>query len=340
MLHDMRNAAAVNLLARVLIGLQRATEALHLVEEFLQQGHRPVAAELLLLRAQMLAMLRRFPEAISAFSEAILADANNGIAELGLAMALGEDGQVGATEQAARRAIRKGADSPGARYVLGRALFDIGRLDEAEAAFREVLDRQVDHSAAHASLAELIWMRSGNVVDAVAALDAALLRAPELSSLRITKASLLQSAGKPDLALAELERGSNHSPRDPALHFAAAKAAISIQPARALDHARSGLALVPRDPAARGILAEALLATDQVKEVAAIASQLLEINPDDNHAIAVMATAWRLEGDARYPELFDYTSFVKAMLIDVPDGWTSLDDYRSKSAARVARPLD
>jgi hypothetical protein len=101
---------------------------------------------------------------------------------------------------------------------------------------------------------------------------------------------------------------------------------------------RSGLALVPGDLAGRGILAEALLATDQAKEAAAIASQLLEINPNDNHAIAVLATAWRLEGDTRYPELFDYTSFVKAMPIDVPDGWSCLDDYLL-DLARCLHPL-
>lgn len=322
--HD---AVATSHLARVLLGLNRRHEALQLIDGFLLSNNTSGAPDLLLLRAQVLALLQLFPAAVSAFRQAIDAAPFNGTAELGLAMALGESGQVAHAELAARQAIAKGADSPGTRYVLGRALCDARRFDDAEAEFRHVLRLQMDHPAAHASLAELIWMRTGDLARATAELDVALSREPELAGLRITKAKLLDSAGHPEHALAELDKGLSGSPQNPALHLAATQTLIPIDPARALWHAQRCIALASSDPTALGAYADALLATNQANEAAVVASRLHDLNPNDSHAIAVLATAWRRLGDTRYRALYDYANFVKTSTIDVPEGWTNLEDY-------------
>lgn len=330
------NPLAIDRLARVLLSLQRAPEALQLVEAFLH-AHPLPEPTLLLLRAQMLAIQRLFPAAISAFHQAIDVDPTSGTAELGLAMALGEDGQVEDASDAARRAMAKGADSPGARYVLARALFDAGRFDEAIAAFRSVLTLQPDHPAAHASLAELLWMRTGDLVQATATLDAALQQRPGQDVLRISKASLLSAAGQPERAIAELELGLSGAAGASALHLAAAKTAIGIQPHIALNHARRALASAPRDPVALGIYADTLLANGDACKAAIVAGQLYRHDPTDNHALAVLATAWRQLDDARYRDLYDYARFIQCTPIDVPEGWSNLGDYLRDLAACLHR---
>ena len=140
-------------LACVLLGLNRFAEALQLIDQIIASS-QPSPPNLLVLRAKTLLGMKLLPEAIGAFEKAISAEPHNGAAELGLAIALGESGQTLATEAAARRAIAKGADSAGARYVLGRALFGSHRFDDAEAEFRQALRLQPNDVTAHASLAK------------------------------------------------------------------------------------------------------------------------------------------------------------------------------------------
>jgi hypothetical protein len=51
--------------------------------------------------------------------------------------------------------------------------------------------------------------------------------------------------------------------------------------------------------------------------------------------VALLATAWRLLGDPRYRELYDY-DLVKAWTIETPAGWSSLDGF----LADLGRSLD
>ncbi|MFC5526907.1 tetratricopeptide repeat protein [Rhodanobacter ginsengisoli] len=322
--HD---ATATAHLARILLGLGRTDDASRLVDDFLCSTVLSAPPELLLLRAQILLALRAWSEAIVAFRYAIDAAPDNGIAELGLAVALGESGQIETTATAARRAIAKGADSPGARYVLGRALLAANRPDEAEAQLRQVLTLQPDHVAAHCSLTELIWMRSGNVDAAMERLDDALRDEPNLFELRIMKARLLESSGDRLGALAALEAGLTHPAGSLALRLAATKTAVHIDPARAMLHARHALQLGPGNAAAVGAYADTLLAMGRARELATVAARLHEFNPDDSHAIALLLCAWRMLDDPRHRELGDYSRVVRTSLIDTPVGWSDLASY-------------
>jgi hypothetical protein len=57
------------------------------------------------------------------------------------------------------------------------------------------------------------------------------------------------------------------------------------------------------------------------------AERLQAARPGDQHATALLATAWRLAGDPRYRALYDYDRLVKTYRIEPPQGWSSLDDY-------------
>lgn len=319
-------AGAAIALVRLMLARGRAHDALHFLDAHMPSIAQP-PMQLLLLRAQILLAANAHEDAIPAFRHVIALSPENGAAELGLAIALGESGQAEAAEKAARNAIEKGADHHGSRYVRGRALFETNRFDEAEMEFREVLRLRPDHASAHSGLAELLWMRTGDVRTATRELDAILRNRGGEPDLRIVKAKLLDTAGCMEDALFELERGLEHAPENLALHLATSQIAIKADSARALAHAERAVQLAPSNPFALGTHADALLAAGCAKKALGIADRLHEINPGDSRVIALQATAWRMLDDSRYGELSDYASFVRATLIDVPDGWSSLPDY-------------
>ncbi len=329
-------ASIAHNLARILLGVNRPVDALGVLDQAISLPQTS-PAELLLLRAQTLLGLGRLAEAINAFEKAIVAAPENGTAELGLAMALGQSGQNTATLAAARRAIKKGADSAGARYVLGRALFGSYHFDAAEAEFRQALKLRPDDASAHASLAELVWMSTGDVDAATQALEEILRTNPRLVDLRITKARLLETAGKSVDAIASLELALDGSPNDLMLRVVAAQISVAADEDRALAHARKAVEIAPNHHGALAIYVDALFATGRYADAASLVTRQIQANSLDNHAIALLASAWRMLGDDRATRLFDYQHFVHGCLIDTPDGWPNLSEYLKDLAASLHR---
>ena len=334
--HQPRDAAATALLGRTLLAANRADEAAELLEQVVAVTFR-VPPELLLLRAQALLAAERVEAAIPAFHEAIAARPHDGTAELGLAVAFGQYGRHSEAAIAARNAIGKGADNVDARFVLARALFDGGHLDEAEARIRQVLRLCPSHVSAHTDLAELVWMRCGDAAAATAELDTALRAWPTLAPLRIAKARLLESAGQPERGYSALAAGLALVPDQVDLHLAAARLALGFDPQRALIHVERAHCSASDRTDVVAAFAEALLALGRARDVLDATGELLRRDPHDGHAIALRTSAWRLLGDQRYHATCDYTALVRASMLDTPPGWADLPSYLRDLAAALHR---
>ena len=74
-------------------------------------------------------------------------------------------------------------------------------------------------------------------------------------------------------------------------------------------------------------LCQANLALGRADLASTQAAALRQAAPLDQQAVALQATAWRLMGDPRYGELYDYGRLVREWTIDTPPGWASLDAY-------------
>ncbi len=329
---------AISLLLRVLLAQSRHEELLRRADEFIARGWS--SHETLSLRAQALLLLRRMPEAVDAFRKVLAVQPGDIQAELGLTSAQIGSGQAGEAESSLRALIDEKKDGPEVRYTLARALLSQQRYQEAEAELRRALVLRPDFADAHTNLAELIWMRTGDSGAATVELDAALRAQPGNAELRVFKAKLLEWAGDAKAALAELERGLAFVPGHPNLHLAAAQTGFRCDPPAALRHAERALQLATPDTTVLSAYGNALLANGRAEESARVSEEMLKLNPHEGHAIALRASAWRVRGDPRYGELYDYGHFVRAGLIDVPSGWPSLSDYlRDLSAALHKRHL-
>jgi tetratricopeptide (TPR) repeat protein len=279
--------------------------------------------------ARQLLSAGRDEEAVEVWRALARAEPDNPNADYGLAAVLYAVAREDEAEAACRRAMAKGLDAVEPWLFLGRLMTLQSRFGEAEEAFRQVVARDPLTEEGQRELANLIWMRTGDVAKARALLDAA----PPTPGLTALTVKLLQDAGEHGIAygLAADRAGRG----DPSLHLLAARAAVRADPAACERH----LALVPPwvNPRARAKAeVEADLALGRGEQAARRAEALSAAYPDDHYVTALKAAAWRLTGDERVKELYDYDRLVRTYRIAAPSGWASLEAY----LADLERALD
>jgi len=247
-----------------------------------------------------------------------------------MAAALGDAGEAGRAEAAARAALAAGGDAPETWLVLARALQSQNRFDEAQAAFGAALARRPDYADALRDLAQLAWMRTGDLESACAVLpDGA------AGPLRRLRARLHEYAGDIEGAYRVIAAGPMAG--DAALEITAAHLAMSFDPERALAHARRAEALAPdADMVVRKVI-DVHMAAGLAGPALARIEAARALHPLDQGLIAAQWTAWRMLGDPRAAALYDYEGLVADWRLDTPAGWPTLEAYLADLAAALSR---
>ena len=317
------------MLARVLLLHDHAPEALSVCAE------PPATAEILAVRAEAQTTLGQPRAAIETFAELLDLVPSPAPVRHNMASLFTDLGEFPAAEREARAAIAGGLDAPEAWLVLGRALQGQDRHTEAEAAYREAIVRRPAFAEAHGHLANLVWMRTGDVQAAVSELSRALVRLPDAFDLLAARARVLEDAGESEAAYRDAAEAAARS-GNPWLELAAAQAALSVAPAQALRHADRAFAAGVRTPNAFVCLAEANLAVGRPERAVECAQAILGQDANHQRALCLLATAFRLLGDRRYEDLVDYDRMVRSFRLDTPGGWSSLDAFLVDLAMELA----
>ena len=71
------------------------------------------------------------------------------------------------------------------------------RLSESEKLSQQAIARRPVYPDAHSEMAQLIWMRSGDIDQSCAALNAVIVARPNDLDFRLIKSKLLEYAGQP-----------------------------------------------------------------------------------------------------------------------------------------------
>jgi tetratricopeptide (TPR) repeat protein len=323
--------AAVRL-AIILTARRESLAAIDLLAPFIGTP----AADLPLLTAYAMALKAagRMDDAIAMYQVAIDVAPSSGVAEHNLASALGDVHRLAEAEAAASRAFAKGLDAPETWLVRGRALQGLGDFDGAENAYRAALVRRPDYGDAHTDLAQLIWMRTEDSGGALEVLNASLSVSPD-PRLSLAKARVLEYAGDITGAMSALEEPLSRREPDPQILITAAHLSLSTDPLAALDYAERAFAMVPGNGPAKTALCQVNLALGRADAAAAIASELRMEWPADQFPVALLGTAWRLLGDDRYRQLYDFGRLVRSYSIDAPAGWASLGAYLADLASEL-----
>ena len=309
-------------LARLYTDSDRPAQALEIVAPFCA-GARLDAA----LAAQhvgALTALGRAQEAVALYGERHARAPDDPAVGQALALALGADGRAGEAGQVAERMLKRGARTAALWLAYARGLLAEGAGLRAEEALRESVRLDPHLVEAHNTLAQQVWVRSGDLQQATASIDAALARYAEDDALWGAKAAILQGGGDARAAYACLAPRTQRAHAAPALLVRAGLAALEFDPGVALDLAERALRSAPDGTSARTLLVAAQLGVGSAAAALEHCEQLLLASPDDQYLIALYTTALRLLGDARYAALCDYRSLVLPLMLNPPAPWADL----------------
>lgn len=322
-------------LSELLVATDRASEARAVLAPYIARTE----ADIFVLTAEAVALksLRRFAEAAAVYERARDVTPKSAVAEHNLAGVYGDMQRFADSLDGVERAFAKGLDAPETWLVKARALQGLGRFEDAETAYREALRRRPSDADAHGELAQLIWMRTEDARAAAEPLMAALRGDPANLALVIKKAQLDEYSGNPRLAYAVLGEAPPAVRAAAPVEALAAQLASHFDPPRALAHARKAAAAAPDQHIVLAALCQAQLAIGDAEAAAGTALEMRRRWSLDQHAIALLATAWRIMGVPAYRELFDYQRFVRARPIETPDGWASRDAFVADLAASIER---
>lgn len=333
--HAVRSSPrAAFLLARLYMDAGQPAAALDVATLWLNSGKADMPLAELLVTAyaalgrqgDALDHCRRLVAGTSA-GAAAPAGASGLVAEYALALALNAAQQPAEAALVASRVLARSRPSASLHYVHARSLIDLERFDEAELALRECLRLEPRRAEAHDRLAQLVWMRTGDIGEATRALDQALVVNGQDDALWATKAALLQEAGDARAALACLSERAARPQSHPNLLIRAGLAALEFDSAAALGFAERALKALPGNPTARKLLCAAWLGVGEGGRALAECDGLLQASPDDQYLIAMQTTAFRLLNDPRYELLCDYQRLVAALPLDAPPGWSSIRSF-------------
>ena len=312
-------------LARLYTDSDRPAQALEIVAPFCA-GARLDAA-LAAQHAGALAALGRAGEAVALYGERHARAPDDPAVGQALAIALGADGRSGEAGQVAERMLKRGARTAALWLVYARGLLAEGAGSRAEEALRESVRLDPHLVEAHNSLAQQVWVRSGDLQQATASIDAALAKYAEDDALWGAKAAILQGGGDARAAYACLAPRTQRAHASPALLVRAGLAALEFDPGVALELAERALQNAPEGTSARTLLVAAQLGVGAADAALEHCEKLLLAAPDDQYLIALHTTALRLLGDARYAALCDYRSLVLPLLLTPPAPWTDLASF-------------
>src|SRR5947207_160654 len=284
-------------------------------------------AELAAQHISALVALGRQEEAVAGYRSLVAAAPDNLAAAHALAIALNTTGQHEEAERVAQHTLARGHKTAALYNTYARSLIALGALDRAEAALRDCLQLEPRLIEAQDSLAQLIWLRTGDVAQATAVLDDALRTFATDEALWAAKAAILQGAGDARAAYACLAQWAARPQAPPTLLVRAALAALEFDSASALTLAERALRLLPANAAARSVVAAAQLGIGDARGALQHCETLLTNSPDDQYLIALQTTAWRLLGDDRYAQLCAYRSLVFPLQLEAPPPWPDMVSF-------------
>ncbi|MEL6506935.1 MAG: putative 2OG-Fe(II) oxygenase [Pseudomonadota bacterium] len=245
-----------------------------------------------------------------------------------LASVQGDGGLHADAIASCEEAFKAGLDAPETWLVYGRSLQATGKLDAAATAFRTALDKRPTDQTVHRDLAQLIWMRTGDVDAALLPLTQMQTRFPTDDSLTYLRTQILHQIGEDERAFEELD---------------ALFARTADQTALLLPHGEAGLRAGRYGAAAESLhraraqfgdhvqvlepLVRLALATGPDGQTTQMIAQLRAAEPINQYFCALQATAWRLLNDPRYEQFYGAEALVHAVELRVPAGWQSLEAY-------------
>lgn len=323
---DLQHGGCRRALVRLLHEQGHSAHAIPIAEAGLR--YAPQDAGLLTLLGEALLETEAFEEALYRFDSALRHRPDSAAARQGRALALrGLDRQEEALNEL--RALEKaGLQHFSLAHNLGNVLSDLGRLEEAEAAYAQALTLNPDYGPSYSNLARTRWCLGD---------DARFLEPFETAFAEGRLAPPLVKAYL-DALLAVGERARFDDARsrfpasvlaEPALQDTLARAAAAAGDfPEAFQHHRKALADAEPPLQWECHAAQTELLAGQPGQAAARLERALARDPGNGFLLAYLAVAWTLTGDPRAETLLAKDLLITKDL-GVPPGFESLSAFHA-----------
>lgn len=314
---------ALKNLGLLLIKLERYVEAEKTLQHALKLAPRDVVVLTSLgnlCRAQEL-----FDNAIDYYQQAVSINPNyvNALHNLGLCYKYLEQAETAISYYKRAQSLAPQLAEIDLNY--GNALFELGRYDEAESRYQSAVRKAPLLITAHETLSELYW-QLGQRHKIEESYRHAMKTAPDHAGLRLSLVRLLTAAGEFDSAKSLASDSLARCP-GPELYQAQGKLfANELDYPRARDSLHRSLSMEYSLEAAQDLGKVHILEGNynQALELLNAAQQRV---PDDQLNWALKGLCWRLSEDPRYQWLIDYEKHIRAYVLPVPPGYSSLETF-------------
>ena len=280
--------------------------------------------------------------AATALARAVELEPANGPALVNLSVVVKLLGRPAEALPLIERARRTGFAGPEVDDAEIGALVDLGRVEEALARARRLAQAAPQYTAAHVTVAHLLWEYGGLYApgeDPAAGIRAAARAQPANGPLQLACIRFLMEAGRAEEALEQVRalRAANGSPplaivEANALDELGQRAEASALYGRIYDE------MGVREPAFLNSYSRHLLRTGEPELAAARAGEATTLDPDNQEAWGYLATAWRLLDDPREHWLCDYERLIGLVEVEPPAGYRDAGDF-ARALEAVLEPL-
>ncbi|MCH7805586.1 MAG: tetratricopeptide repeat protein [Proteobacteria bacterium] len=212
-------------------------------------------------------------------------------------------------------------------YNMANACYEMEDMKAAFSHYRTALKIKPDYLEAHNSLNELLW-REGKEDEYLQSYREAIPKKPDFIDLRLQFFESLIGAGQTAEAKAVItEIFKIFVPNARAYR---AQAVIEAQEGKldeALRDLEKSTQLEPEVFEFRKDIAKFQIRIGRYQDASAHLKKAREVVPFNQEIIAYQALCWRLLGDDREKVLMDYENFIKPYVIEVPEGYESLEEF-------------
>jgi len=280
------------------------------------------------IHASALKAMGRRDEALPIDREAVRRFPKGRIGWHNLAATLGDLGKTHEAVRAAETALELGLDAPETWLVYARALVAASRLEEGEQAYRRLIKRRPGDVAWGLELANLVWMRTGDLFAGDAVLQGMSRDGAPPVPILLGRADLARAAGRLDMTWDLLIQALRMAPQDVQALLAAAQAAVDLNRLGDADIIiRQALGHAPTSPAVLNQATIVDLALGRPREAMDRALKGLETAPHNQSLWAWASVAARQIGDPLYDRTCDYEALVRVFDFDAPAGWPDMPAF-------------
>jgi tetratricopeptide (TPR) repeat protein len=279
--------------------------------------------------------VHRLGDAISAFQTSLAIRPNDIATSHNLAVALRLSGDAPAALDLLERCAAANGSAE-IRYNLGHCYYDLGRLEDAAAAYEAAIAIRPDYRDAHDSLNRLYW-QTGNP-RYLASYAAALRDDPGQAGLLGDLAHRLNLGGRLDDTINLLQDSLRTGVESQAIHHRLGQA-LWAQGRRddALSHFDRAIEIDGECSEYRLERVGSLIVLERYAEALEGLEPVMERRPYDQQALAFQGLAWRFLGDPRAGRLNDYDRFVQCFALQPPAGWGDAEHFNARLAQALAR---